>query len=67
VIVATISVIFALRTFDIVWVITQGGPAQDSEGLAVLLWAAALGVFKPRGLTRYGRHRRELESGAVQS
>jgi len=41
VIVATISVIFALRTFDIVWVITQGGPAQDSEVLAVLLWKQA--------------------------
>lgn len=40
-IVATISVIFALRTFDIVWVITQGGPAQDSEVLAVLLWKQA--------------------------
>ena len=41
VIVATISVIFALRTFDIVWVITQGGPATDSEVLAVLLWKQA--------------------------
>ena len=41
IIVATISVIFSLRTFDIVWVITQGGPAQDSETLAVLLWKQA--------------------------
>lgn len=41
IIVATISVIFALRTFDIVWVITQGGPATDSEVLAVLLWKQA--------------------------
>ena len=40
-IVGTISVIFALRTFDVVWVITQGGPAQDSEVLAVLLWKQA--------------------------
>lgn len=40
-IVVTISVIFALRTFDVVWVITQGGPAQDSEVLAVLLWKQA--------------------------
>ena len=40
-VVATISVIFALRTFDVVWVITQGGPAQDSEVLAVLLWKQA--------------------------
>ncbi len=41
IVVATISVIFALRTFDVVWVITQGGPAQDSEVLAVLLWKQA--------------------------
>lgn len=40
-IVAAVSFIFALRTFDIVWVITQGGPAQDSEVLAVLLWKQA--------------------------
>ncbi|MGH3440670.1 MAG: carbohydrate ABC transporter permease [Nitriliruptorales bacterium] len=40
-IVATVSFIFALRTFDIVWVITQGGPATDSEVLAVLLWKQA--------------------------
>jgi len=32
-------------------------------GLAVLLWAAALGVFKPRGLTRYGRRAQDRESG----
>lgn len=41
VVVATVSVIFALRTFDIVWVVTQGGPASDSEVLAVLLWKQA--------------------------
>jgi ABC-type sugar transport system permease subunit len=40
-IVATISVIFSLRTFDVVWVITQGGPVQDTETLAVLLWKQA--------------------------
>jgi len=41
VVVGVISVIFALRTFDIVWVMTRGGPAQDSEVLAVLLWKQA--------------------------
>ena len=41
IVVGTVSVIFALRTFDIVWVITQGGPAQDSEVLAVTLWKQA--------------------------
>lgn len=29
-------------------------------GLVVLLWAATLGIYKPRGLTRYGRRRRAL-------
>jgi ABC-type sugar transport system permease subunit len=41
VVVGVIGVIFALRTFDIVWVMTRGGPAQDSEVLAVLLWKQA--------------------------
>lgn len=41
IVVATISMIFALRTFDVIWVITQGGPAQDTEVLAVLLWKQA--------------------------
>ncbi|MCT7378226.1 hypothetical protein [Chelativorans salis] len=30
-------------------------------GLAVLVWAAALGVFKPRGLTRLGRRKQAGE------
>lgn len=38
IVVAVISVIFALRTFDIVLVTTNGGPAQDSEVLGMLLW-----------------------------
>lgn len=41
VVVGVISVIFALRTFDIVWVMTRGGPATDTEVLAVLLWKQA--------------------------
>lgn len=40
-IVAAVSVIFGLRTFDIVWVMTKGGPGQDTEVLAVLLWKQA--------------------------
>jgi ABC-type sugar transport system permease subunit len=31
-------VIFALRTFDIVYVMTGGGPAEDTMVLALLLW-----------------------------
>lgn len=34
-------VIFALRTFDIVYVMTGGGPANDSMVLALLLWLQA--------------------------
>ncbi len=40
-IVAVVSVIFALRTFDIVYVLTGGGPAQDTQVLALLLWQQA--------------------------
>lgn len=41
VIVVVVSVIFALRTFDIVYVLTGGGPAQDTQVLALLLWQMA--------------------------
>jgi ABC-type sugar transport system permease subunit len=34
-------VIFALRTFDIVYVMTGGGPAEDTMVLALLLWLQA--------------------------
>ncbi|MGH3113870.1 MAG: carbohydrate ABC transporter permease [Gaiellaceae bacterium] len=45
IVVGVISVIFALRTFDIVWVMTRGGPATDTEVLAVLLWKQAFAFF----------------------
>jgi raffinose/stachyose/melibiose transport system permease protein len=41
VVVTVVSVIFALRTFDIVYVMTEGGPAQDTMVLALLLWQQA--------------------------
>ena len=41
VIVFVVSVIFALRTFDIVWVMTKGGPGTDSEVIAIRLWKLA--------------------------
>jgi ABC-type sugar transport system permease subunit len=49
-IVAVVSVIFALRTFDIVYVLTGGGPAQDTQVLMLLLWQQAF-VFldSPQG------------------
>jgi len=41
IVVGVVSVIFALRTFDIVYVMTEGGPAQDTMVLALLLWQQA--------------------------
>ncbi|MQA62935.1 MAG: ABC transporter permease subunit [Actinophytocola sp.] len=41
VVVGVVSVIFALRTFDIVFVMTGGGPAEDTMVLALLLWQQA--------------------------
>jgi len=38
IVVAVISIIFALRTFDIVYVTTGGGPSTDSEVLGMLIW-----------------------------
>lgn len=40
-IVYVVSVIFALRTFDIVYVMTQGGPGTDSAVLGLLPWQQA--------------------------
>jgi multiple sugar transport system permease protein len=38
IVVGVVSVIFALRVFDIVFVMTNGGPVQDTQVLALLLW-----------------------------
>ncbi|MFF3061893.1 carbohydrate ABC transporter permease [Streptomyces sp. NPDC057909] len=40
-IVFVVSVIFALRTFDIVYVMTSGGPGTDSTVLGLLPWQQA--------------------------
>jgi raffinose/stachyose/melibiose transport system permease protein len=45
IIVAIVFVIYALRTFDVVWVTTRGGPGTDTEVVAVLLWRQALEFF----------------------
>lgn len=45
IIVVVVFVIYALRTFDVVWVTTQGGPGTDSEVVAILLWREALAFF----------------------
>jgi ABC-type sugar transport system permease subunit len=49
-IVLVVSVIFALRTFDIVFVTTGGGPGRDTEVLALLLWQEAFAfIDSPQG------------------
>jgi ABC-type sugar transport system permease subunit len=45
-IVVVVFVIYALRTFDVVWVTTRGGPGTDTEVVAVLLWRKALEFFE---------------------
>jgi raffinose/stachyose/melibiose transport system permease protein len=45
IIVVVVFVIYALRTFDVVWVTTRGGPGTDTEVVAVLLWREALEFF----------------------
>ena len=45
IIVGVVFVIYALRTFDVVWVTTGGGPGTDTEVVAVLLWREALQFF----------------------
>jgi ABC-type sugar transport system permease subunit len=45
IIVGVVFVIYALRTFDVVWVTTGGGPGTDTEVVAVLLWREALEFF----------------------
>ena len=77
VVVGVVSVIFALRTFDIVYVMTEGGPAQDTMVLALLLWqqafvfldtpqaelATAVAVLLSVVLVAGHRHLRQLVAG----
>jgi multiple sugar transport system permease protein len=38
--------IFALRTFDVVWVLTQGGPFRSTELLSVYLYRRGFTYFE---------------------
>ena len=40
-----IALVNSLKTFDIVWVMTQGGPARNSETLAVTMYRETFVVF----------------------
>lgn len=54
-IVFVVSVIFALRTFDIVYVTTQGGPGTDSTVLGLLPWQEAFAYLTTPRLGRRPR------------
>jgi len=42
--------------------------AHAAGGLLVLLWAAALGMYKPRGLTRHGwRQKQAMRQRSIAS
>jgi ABC-type sugar transport system permease subunit len=45
-IVVVISIIDSLRSFDMVWVMTRGGPANASSVLAVLMYIQAFNNYK---------------------
>lgn len=45
-IVVVISIIDSLRSFDLVWVMTKGGPANASSVLAVLMYIQAFNNYK---------------------
>jgi multiple sugar transport system permease protein len=45
-IVVVISIIDSLRSFDMVWVMTKGGPANASSVLAVLMYIQAFNNYK---------------------
>ncbi len=45
-IVVVISIIDSLRSFDLVWVMTRGGPANSSSVLAVLMYIQAFNNYK---------------------
>jgi ABC-type sugar transport system permease subunit len=45
-IVVVISIIDSLRSFDMVWIMTRGGPANSSSVLAVLMYIQAFNNYK---------------------
>ena len=45
VVVVGISLVNSLKTFDIIWIMTQGGPARSSETLAVTMYRETFVIF----------------------
>lgn len=46
IVVVGISLVNSLKTFDIIWVMTQGGPARTSETLAVTMYRETFLLFR---------------------
>jgi ABC-type sugar transport system permease subunit len=46
IVVVGISLVNSLKTFDIVWIMTQGGPYRSSETLAVMMYRETFVLFK---------------------
>jgi ABC-type sugar transport system permease subunit len=46
VVVIGISLVNSLKTFDIIWVMTQGGPYRSSETLAVTMYRETFLEFR---------------------
>lgn len=43
--VTAVTVIDSLRTFDIIWTMTQGGPFNSTQVLSTLMWREAFGSY----------------------
>ncbi|HVL26355.1 MAG TPA: sugar ABC transporter permease [Thermomicrobiales bacterium] len=46
IVVVGISLVNSLKTFDVIWVMTQGGPARSSETLAVTMYRETFLLFR---------------------
>jgi len=46
IVVVGITLVNSLKTFDIIWVMTQGGPSRSSETLAVTMYRETFLLFK---------------------
>ena len=46
IVVVGITLVNSLKTFDIIWVMTQGGPSRSSETLAVTMYRETFLLFE---------------------
>ena len=45
IVIVGISLVNSLKTFDIIWIMTQGGPYRSSETLAVTMYRETFVIF----------------------